>query len=166
MIFFLFPLLLAQGSPNAQIKAIRDKVTYTNAHLPAYKHKEVEHPEGISTEGGDYTAYWSNDSLRLIIDKTYGEMGQELVHYYFDNGMPVFVYIIRYSYTVPLYDKQFSLKNSKREETRFYLDNYALIRYIDEKGVILPGDKSMQENILTEVKDLLSFFYKNTAAIK
>ena len=147
----LLPFLFFQSATDSQVLTIRNKVAYTNHHLKEYKLQQ-----GTSSEDRSTTAYWSKDSLKLIIDETYGEMGKLVAQYYFENGQLIFAYIIKYDYNVPFYLKEFSFEKSLRNEDRYYLHNQVIIKWMDEQGKthINPG----QNNLLADVRKLMALF--------
>ena len=156
--FLLLPFLFFQSATDSQILAIRNNVVYTNHHLHEYKFKQIDHPEGISTEGGVTTAYWSKDSLKLITDETYGETGKLVEQYYFENGQLIFAYFIEYDYNVPFYMKDFSFDKSLRHEDRYYLDNQIIIKWIDEQGKTHINPQMDKNDLLIDARKLMALF--------
>jgi lambda repressor-like predicted transcriptional regulator len=116
----LLLLLLLLPQQSLAKAAIKSSVVYTNSHLKQFKQITRPHEDGISLEGGQSAAYYSKDTLKLIVDKTYGETSQIVAHYYFNNKQLIFAYIVKYDYNVPINLEQFDLKKSRKTEQRYY----------------------------------------------
>lgn len=92
---------------------------------------------GQSSEGGELTGYFENDSLKKIAAIYFGDMGKSITEYYFKNNKLFFVFTID-----SLYDKLFYMegyKISTIEENRYYFFNDTLIRWLgkDKKSVFV-----------------------------
>lgn len=144
LLLFLLP---SQISP---VTTIRKNVAYINTHLKEYNKKVFDHEEGISLEGGEFQVFRSKDTLKLVIDKTYGETGQVQEYYYYDKQQVIFAYIIRYDYNVPMNLPEFDLKKSKKTEQRYYFQQEVLVKGDINSSDILKKGRELATRNWTE----------------
>jgi hypothetical protein len=144
--FSLSPLLFSQDRTAAILKDIRDKYQEINAARPAYRKVWTDAP-GATTEGGEVIGYFLKDTIRLIEEILYGEMGKSQTSVYYDKGAPVFIFLRESTYNVPFYDSTFKSSLTKVAESRSYFYQGKMIRWIDpEKKIFSARDKTYIEN--------------------
>src|ERR1044072_8176173 len=126
----LIPFLWLQA--DSRVDHIRERYQQINAKISTYRHIEIESGEE-SSEGGGVTGYLSKDTVMLIVEDVYGEMGKTRTEIYFDHAAPVFIYDRDYKYSRPMYDSTFDEKETQIAEDRTYFYNNKLIRWIDKE---------------------------------
>lgn len=129
-------LLLVFYQSGTDTRHIMERYREINAGIRTY-HQVVIDTEERSTEGGAVTGYFSGDSIVLIVEDVYGEMGKKRAEIYYDQGTPVFIYTRDYHYNIPMYDSSFSSKNIRIEEDRAYFQKGNMIKWINKKKVPL-----------------------------
>ncbi|MFX1708871.1 hypothetical protein PV783_33205 [Chitinophaga sp. CC14] len=129
----LFFVLYQSGTDT---RHITERYQEINARIGTYRQVVVD-TEERSTEGGEVTGYFSGDSIMLITEDVYGEMGKKRTEIYYDHGTPVFIYRRDYHYSVPMYDNTFSNANISVEEDRVYFRKGNMIKWINKKKVPL-----------------------------
>jgi len=117
------------------LQHIREQYQEVNKNISSYRLAEV-YISGISTEGASLEGYFTGDTLQLMVEELFGEMGKYRLEVYYDKGAPVFYYMRDYEYEVPMYDSTFNQHKITIEETRAYLDKGKMIRLIDGKNRI------------------------------
>lgn len=145
----LGPGLLAEPTVDEQVKTIRSRYDAVEKELSRCKQVKRNLP-GESAEGGELTAYLSGESLRKLVAKFYGEMGQAREEYYFWEDRLFFVLRAESRYDKPLSGKVIS-----KSEERFYFADNALIRWLDprKKPVSVgPEFQQRERDLLTEAK--------------
>ena len=135
----LIALVLATfGFARAQtadpIEAIREHYAQINRSATSYK-KVKKNLSGFSTEGGELVAYFHGPSVMKMVATFFGEMGKATEEYFYWNGKLIFV--LRTDRT---YDKPLSGKVIKTAESRFYFNNDAMIRWLDEASKQVASD--------------------------
>jgi hypothetical protein len=132
------------------ILEVRQRYAAINRKLSKYKQIK-KNLEGYSIEGGELVAYLEGETVVKIVANFYGESGKAVEEYYYDDGQLIFVFRKESSYDEPR-----SGRISKVKGQRFYFKNGRLVRWINEKGKILPdGDQysSKQEEYLNSSKE-------------
>lgn len=129
-------LLWAVCQTDTSTRHITDRYREINAHTGSYRQVVIE-SEQQSTEGGEVTGYFSGDSIVLIVENVFGEMGKTRAEIYYDRGAPVFIYSRDYHYRIPMYSSTFSNKDVTVEEDRAYFKNDKMIKWINKKKVPL-----------------------------
>jgi len=135
----LAPGLLADSTVDEQVKTIRSRYEAVEKGLSRCKQVKRDLPDE-STEGGELTAYFSDQSLRKLAAKFYGETGQALEEYYFWDGRLFFVLRVE-----SRYDKPLSGKVKTKSEERFYFTDGALIRWLDSRKKEVSAGPKLQE---------------------
>jgi hypothetical protein len=130
--------VLADSTVDEQVKTIRSRYDAVEKDLSRCKQVKRDLPDE-STEGGELTAYFSDQSLRKLAAKFYGETGQSREEYYFWDDRLFFVMRVQ-----SRYDKMFGKVVSKKEE-RFYFAGDALIRWLDTLKKEAPAGAEFQE---------------------
>jgi len=130
--------LAVNDSIDVIVKRIREKCIYINTHLKEYKKIVKDNVDGNS-EGEQIRGYVYKDSVKLIIEESYGESGKQVTEYYYDRNRVVFIYNREYKYSKPIYAPSFNSKDYDLKESRFYFDNNKMIKWIDEKKNNVPG---------------------------
>ena len=144
--FSLHQPLFSQDHTTPILKDIRDKYQEINANRPAYRKVWAE-PLGETSGDGEVIGYFFKDSIRLIEECMYGEMGKSQRSIYYDKGAPVFIFLRESTYNVPYYDSTFNSNLTKVEEDRSYFHQGKMIRWIDaKKKVFSARDKAYIEN--------------------
>ena len=136
--FFIltFSLFSFDNQEDGILQNIRNKYAEINADLSKYR--RIEKDKELIGEGGDIVSYLYRDSVKLIIETDYGEMGKERTEYYYDNNEIIFIYGRTYKYKVPMYDASFKMDESVVEESRTYFNNRKMIKCIDEQKKNIP----------------------------
>lgn len=148
LIFILALLLFNAEMSNAQasdslINGIRFKYQVIRNSLEDYNTITTE-IWNQSAEGGQGTAYYAGDDLKLIEVIWLGETGKRIVEYYFDNGELIFAFNQEFRYNRPIYwDEQkakefgdnefFDPKKTTIKEDRYYFEREKLIHWLDNK---------------------------------
>ena len=141
--------LLSQDRTTQLLQDIRNKYQVINATRPTYRKVSADAP-GATTEGGEVIGYFFKDSIRMIEESLYGEMGKSQTSVYYDKGTPVFVLLRESTYNVPFYVSTFNSKLTKVAETRSYFYQGKMIRWINAKKEIFSvRDKVYIENEAT-----------------
>ena len=151
----LAPGLLAGSTVDEQVKTIRSRYAAVDKDLGRCREVKRDLMDE-STEGGELTAYFLDQSLRKMVAKVYGEMGQAREEYYFWDDRLFFVLRAE-----SRYDKPFGKVVSKKEE-RFYFADDALIRWLDPQKKEAPAGPEVQER----GRDLLAQAKKFSALVK
>jgi len=132
IIFLLASTIVNAQTEEEQVKKIRKWFSTINTDLKDYTLVEKD-VEDESTEGGFIKAYYNNDKLILMHCEFYGEMGNLVEDYYYNNEKLFFVFAIRNNYSSPVYEEV--EKTISKEENRYYFNNDKMIRWIDAKSV-------------------------------
>lgn len=121
----LAPGLLGDSTVDEKVQTIRRRYDAVDRDLSRCRKVERDLP-GESTEGGELTAYFLNQSLRKLVATFYGETGQAREEYYFWDDRLFFVLRVE-----SRYDKPLSGKVTSKSEERLYFVDDALIRWLD-----------------------------------
>jgi hypothetical protein len=151
----IVPDASADPAVEKEIKAIRTRYGAVERTLDRCRQVKRDLLDE-STEGGELTAYFSDQSLRKLVAKVYGEIGQAREEYYFWDDRLFFVLRVK-----SRYDKPFGKVVSKSEE-RFYFADDALIRWLDPRKKEAPAGPEMQER----GRDYLARAKKYSALVK
>ncbi|HWM23870.1 MAG TPA: hypothetical protein VNP98_03530 [Chthoniobacterales bacterium] len=135
----LAPVSLANPTVDEQVKTIRSRYEAVNKGLSRCKQVKRDLPDE-SAEGGELTAYFTDQSLRKLTAKFYGESGQALEEYYFWEDRLFFVLRVE-----SRYDKPISGKVKSKSEERFYFADDALIRWLDPGKKQIPAGPELQQ---------------------
>jgi hypothetical protein len=162
--FFIlaFSLFSFNNQEDDILQNIRHKYAEINSNISQYKciTKSKEYDQG---EGGDIVSYLYRDSVKLIIDTDYGEMGKQRTEYYYDKNEIIFIYSVHYKYQVPMYDSSFQMSKSVLEENRFYFNNHKMIKWIDENKKDIPVNSTeFKESAAAQLDDSREIRKKNT----
>lgn len=152
----LAPGLLADSTMDEQVKTIRSRYDAVEKSLGRCRQVKRDLPDE-STEGGELKAYFSDQSLRKLVAKFYGEAGQAREEYYFWDERLFFV--LR---SESRYDKPLSGKVKSKSEERFYFANDALIRWLDPRKKEVSAGPELQRR----GQDLLAQAKKYTALVR
>ena|ERR1700744_2102767 len=152
-----FPVLLsAQAKPDtSKINFIKAQFVDVNSHISTYKTVH-RNDMGLTTEGGEATAYFDGNDLKKILSVFYGETGRVTLEYYFQNGKLIFFYKIDYFYNWP-FNVAGGGKIVSTTEGRYYFDGSNIIKYINKPQKALSAtslNKEAKED-LTEVARLV-----------
>ena len=134
----LTPGLLAESTVDEQVTTIRSRYDAVDKDLSRCQQVKRDLPDE-SAEGGELTAYFSDQSLRKLVAKCYGEIGRSREEYYFWDDRLFFVLRVEWRYDWP-----FGKVVSKKEE-RFYFADGALIRWLDPRKKEAPPGPEMQQ---------------------
>jgi hypothetical protein len=151
----VFLSLLAGGSLNVRsviaqqtdpIPSIRKQYTAINKRAARYR-KVKKELSGFSLEGGELLAYLDRGAIVKIAARHFGEGGNTVEEYYYQNGQLIFVFE-----KISHYDQPMSGKVIRTAENRYYFHDDNLIRWIDENGkAVSPGeDYRLKEKGLRE----------------
>lgn len=135
----LAPDASADSAVEKEVKTIRSCYDAVEKGLGRCKKVKRGLPDE-SAEGGELTGYFSDQSLRKLAAKFYGESGQALEEYYFWDGRLFFVLRVE-----SRYDKPLSGKVKSKSEERFYFANGVLIRWLDSGKREVPPGREMQQ---------------------
>ncbi len=138
--------------------SLENQAEETNKKLNYYEHKFLERPE-VSTQGASIIYFYTKDSLKLIKDNIYGEMGQsELLFYMNDTNVYYIVEKIT-SYKIPLTEiKSFTEKTVEEKTRKYYFYKNKLEMVYKDKN---DQDPFNSDFLLQELKDLLVIYKKN-----
>lgn len=139
--FSLHPPLFSQDTTALILKDIRNKCQQVNAGKPAYR--KVEADPSQTSEGGEAMGYFNKGSIVLIEERMYWESGKSRRSIYYNNGLPVFIFLQASTYNVPYYDSTFNSKLTKVTEDRSYFYKGKMIRWIDAKKKVFSARDSM-----------------------
>lgn len=114
------------------ITSIRERYAAVNKNLAKYRVVKKE-LSGFSTEGGELVAYFDGATVVKAVANHLGETGRSLEEFYYRGGKLIFVFSRRETYDAPM-----SGKVSKTEEERFYFADGRLIRWLDNRGRVVP----------------------------
>lgn len=153
---FLAPDASADSAVEKEVKTIRSRYDAVEKGLSRCKQVKRDLPDE-STEGGELTAYFSDQSLRKLVAKFYGEAGQAREEYYFWDDRLFFVLRVESRYGKPL-----SGKVKSKSEERFYFANGVLIRWLDPRKNEVPAGPEWHER----ERDWLAQARKYSALIK
>ena len=128
-------------SNDSIISDIRTKYQHIRDNLKSYDTTMIDIWDE-STEGGQGTAFYDGNSLRLIETIWFGETGKRKTEYYFDNGQLFFAFDTDCEYNRPIYwdEKKakefndsitFDPNKTIVKEDRYYFHNEKLIRWLD-----------------------------------
>ena len=137
--------LFAQNEKK-QLDAIRQHYAYVRDCLPQSKTMHVE-LENVSTEGAGLTAFSLNDTLLMIRQEVFYEMGKRITEFYFKNDSLNFLFEQEIHYNRPIYwdstraaesgdSEVFDKRKWIIKEERLYFYKNKLFRYQDDKGDI------------------------------
>ena len=130
-------------------KDIRAHYAYINENLSSWDESKADVP-GMSTEGGQLTAYVDLYFVKKIIVELYGEMGRLRDEYYFFDNSLVFVYSETHQYDKPFGETQ------KIIENRYYFHDGIMLRWLDLEKKEVPADsaefKENEDRILREAE--------------
>lgn len=137
--------------------SIQNESEATNKQLANYNYKFAERPE-ISTQGASVIYFFTDDSLKLIKENIYGEMGQsELLFYMHDTSVYFIVEKIT-DYKLPFTEiKSFTEKTVTEKERKYYFYKNKIEMVYKQPNDAEPFNT---EFLLQELKDLL-VIYKN-----
>ena len=132
--------LFAQDK-DSLVKDIQSKYTEIRANLDSYDTTMIENWDE-STEGGQATAYYDNEDLKLIEVVWLGETGKHHIEYYFNDGKLIFAFDQDFEYNRPIYwDKEtaeengdtqvFDPQKTNLKEYRYYFNNEKLFLWLD-----------------------------------
>src|ERR1043166_7674639 len=140
LILVLASFAAVAGSPtsspqvNDPIESIRQHYANINQNLSRYR-RVKKNLSGYSAEGGELIAYFHGPSVMKMVATFFGETGRTVEEYYYWNGQLIFVF-----QTESRYDKPLSGKVVRKIESRFYLKDDKLIRWLDENGKEVASD--------------------------
>ncbi|MGE5893920.1 MAG: hypothetical protein ACM34I_07680 [bacterium] len=138
----LFVCISIAGA-DQRIADIRKEYQAIRGALPTYTQESLELTD-YSTEGGVAKAFRdAKGNIRFIRVELYFESGKEFDEYYYRNGLLIFVFYEHHRYNVPFNVSQetakelgiepFDPKKTKITEDRYYFDNGAMIKWLDEE---------------------------------
>lgn len=138
--------------------SLQNQSEEVNKKLNYYEHKFVERPE-VSSQGSSVIYFFTKDSLKLIKDNIYGEMGQsELLFYMHDTTVYYIVEKIT-NYKIPFTEiKSFTEKTVEEKTRKYYFYKNKLEMVYKEKS---DQDPFNSDFLLQELKDLLVIYKKN-----
>ncbi|MEN8124141.1 MAG: hypothetical protein ABFR32_03350 [Bacteroidota bacterium] len=166
--FIVLLLFLTTGSLFAQntdllVKDIISKSKIIKDNIDIYDNK-ITQVLNESTEGGMATAYCDKAELKLIQIIWFGEIGKNIIEYYFDQDQLIFVSTQDFNYNRPIYFDQKTPKNivvnevydpdkTTVKENRFYFNNEKLfLWYNNDKQEI---DITLEQNVIKGEKLLV-----------
>ncbi len=122
--FYLSPVLASSGSAIAKRENHFDsgiKISkIVDSNLKSYKVIKKD-MNGVSSEGGELTAYLKGKEILKLVSVVYGEMGKSVTSYYLHKGSLAFVKDVEYEYDRPMYEK--GMKIAKKNITLFEIGN-------------------------------------------
>lgn len=154
-----------QSQSTKEIKSIYNRI---QKELPQYRSKTAPVFD-MSTEGGETTGYYKNDTIQKISTVLLGETGKWFQESYYKNGQLVFVLETNHRYNAPIYFDQkaademgvadvFDIEKTTITENRYYFKNNVLFKWLNDTGN--PEDatpeslKMKTENLLYDSKKL------------
>uniref|UniRef100_UPI00404A5382 hypothetical protein n=1 Tax=Fulvivirga sp. TaxID=1931237 RepID=UPI00404A5382 len=149
-LLIIFTLLLScqfAWSQNPQIITIRKLYNEFQNNKSSSTQNKIDDFEN-SSEGGEITAYYINDSIKMIETKYYGHMGKTYEEYYFDRGKLYFVFSQDFQYNAPPTEEEYKDNETVVSANRKYFWNQDLIRWIGPDGTEL--DSSSTEYMAEE----------------
>jgi hypothetical protein len=128
------------------IPSIRKQYTAINKRAARYR-KVKKELSGFSLEGGELLAYFDRGAIVKIVAHHFGEGGNTVEEYYYQNGQLIFVFE-----KVSHYNRPVSGKVVRTIENRYYFNNDDLIRWNYGKGnaVSHDADYRLKEKELRE----------------
>lgn len=125
------------------IQDIRAKYEETRNNLNGFEKINIDILDE-SAEGGQGTAYYDKNDLKLIKVVWYGETGKRIMAYYFDKGDLYFASDQNFRYNAPMYlDKETALENGESNyydpdktqvvEERYYFTDGELFLWLDNE---------------------------------
>ena len=125
----------AGGKPQSvdSIRLIRRQYAAINKRVARYR-KVKKELSGFSLEGGELVAYFDGPAIVKLVANYYGESGQALEEYYFQNEQLIFVFRKESTYNRPL-----SGKVVHTDEDRFYFANDRLLQWLNGSGRPAPN---------------------------
>ena len=135
----LAPDASADSAVEKEVKTIRSRYDAVEKGLSRCKQVKRDLPDE-SAEGGELTAYFSDQSLCKLVAKVYGETGQAREEYYFWDERLFFVLRVE-----SRYDKPLSGKVKTKTEERFYFADDALIRWLDPRKKEVSAGPELQQ---------------------
>ena len=132
--------LFAQNK-DSLVKDIRTKYIEIRANLASYDTTMIE-IWNESTEGGQATAYYNHEDLKLIEVVWLGETGKHRIEYYFNDRKLIFAFDQYFEYNRPIYwdektakengdNEVFDPKKTTVKEDRYYFNNEKLFLWLD-----------------------------------
>jgi hypothetical protein len=121
--------VMSDSSSRELVAVQRARVLYALLNREAPTYRQVNRTVlGMTTDGADVTGYYRGDELRRIHVQWSGETWYSDEEYYFERAKPVFMYRKARHRSRP-FGPIISI-----EEARFYFDDGALVRWVDETG--------------------------------
>ena len=144
-----------QDSTSLRIEKIRMECERINKSIP--KFKVVEEPvTGQSTEGGELKKFFDGTTIRKATLTLYGETGQLLSEYYFENSDLIFVSETAIHYKAAIYMGKTEVE--REEEDKFYFSNQKLALWVDHSGI--PKDPVLypekEKEFLSDLKNIIN----------
>lgn len=155
------------------IKDIRLKYSDIRMNLDSYT-TDIIDIWGESAEGGEVTAYYDNEEIKLIKVIWYGETGKRQIEYYFYNEKLIFSFNQNFKYNRSIWwsiedaelvgdDELFDPKKTIIIEDRYYFKNDRLFLWLDhDKNEV---DLTLDSN-LNKGEKLLMHSYEMKAKLK
>jgi len=146
-----------------EVNSIYKSYTKIESKLNDFNTKLVN-TDGLSTEGGEATAYLKENTVKKIDVSLYGETGKDFYSLYYQDDELIFVLYTRHQYNAPFYfDKKMAKEygadtffdESKTEilENRYFLNNDEIIQWIGPENEIM---STTTQNIKTETSNLIN----------
>jgi hypothetical protein len=169
LLWMLF-LVLPVWADDFAIENIRQTYTQIHSSLPSLKASEFE--SGLqSTEGVQAVKHQDQQGkIKLIKLTVFGEMGNNLSEYYYQDQQVVFVLTSERRYNAPIYLNAtkakelgiaaFDPKKTTLTENRYYFKAEQLLRWLDNNKYPIkssePRFKREAKRVLSESKKLLT----------
>lgn len=173
--FFLGVLILSSvcvtnAQSTREIRLVYDRI---HKELPAYQMKTAPVFD-MSTEGGETTGYYKNNSIQKISTTLLGETGKQIRDYYFNKQQLIFVLETDHHYNAPIYFDQklademgvtevFDIEKTEIIENRLYLNNDKIFKWLNtQENSETPTPKEVMwktEDVLNDSRKLLELLH-------
>ena len=150
--------ILAYSEEQLFSVSLQNQAEETNKKLNYFEHRFAERPE-VSSQGASIIYFYTKDSLKLIKDNIYGEMGQSELLFYMDDTTVYYIVEKITNYKIPFTEiKSFTEKTVEEKTRKYYFYKNKLEMVYKEKS---DQDPFNSDFLLQELKDLLVIYKKN-----
>lgn len=156
MIAAISPAVATAQGDSAEISRIRTRFVSINSDTTSYRivRRDIE---GYAVEGADISGYFMADTLKKIVARYFAESGFGREEFYFWQGQLIFVFRQKNR------SSQQCLDCEGVDENRFYLSGGRLLRWVNERGLLLVAD---QPAAIDETRRLLRTAAEFTALLR
>ena len=133
---------------------VRSNFTRIN-NIKRWQKTEKVTKDGLSSEGGEVTYFYSEKGLEKILIELMGESGKSVTEFYFLNKALSFIYEVDYTYNMPIYMDGFDQKKTKKIERRYYFKENEYFRYLTSETKS-PSDSEKEQ----KGQEIIDFYKK------